>query len=126
MRQRTVRHLAIDPPITTAFLDRDGVVNRNPANGRYVTNWGEFHFIPGSVAALALLKAARIRTIIVTNQRGIATGRMERSDVDEVHRQMMAELTIVDANVDAVFVCPHDIGECDCRKPGVGLFEQAR
>ncbi len=29
------------------------------------------------------------------------------------------------ARLDAVYYCPHDQGECHCRKPETGLFEQA-
>jgi D-glycero-D-manno-heptose 1,7-bisphosphate phosphatase len=28
--------------------------------------------------------------------------------------------------ISGVFVCPHERDSCDCRKPGTGLFEQAR
>jgi histidinol phosphatase-like enzyme len=27
--------------------------------------------------------------------------------------------------LDAIYVCPHDDGECNCRKPQTGLIEQA-
>jgi len=30
-----------------------------------------------------------------------------------------------DARLDAIYCCPHDYGECHCRKPDTGLFEQA-
>jgi D-glycero-D-manno-heptose 1,7-bisphosphate phosphatase len=30
------------------------------------------------------------------------------------------------ARLDAIYYCPHDIGACHCRKPDIGLFEQAR
>ena len=29
------------------------------------------------------------------------------------------------ARLDAIYYCPHDYGECHCRKPDTGLFEQA-
>ena len=29
------------------------------------------------------------------------------------------------ARLDAIYYCPHDVGECQCRKPDIGLFEQA-
>jgi len=28
--------------------------------------------------------------------------------------------------IEGIFVCPHQRGSCDCRKPATGLFEQAR
>jgi D-glycero-D-manno-heptose 1,7-bisphosphate phosphatase len=45
---------------------------------------------------------------------------MSLADVEAVNGRM-AKLPI-----DAIFVCPHDRGECDCRKPGTGLFRQAQ
>jgi D-glycero-D-manno-heptose 1,7-bisphosphate phosphatase len=29
------------------------------------------------------------------------------------------------ARIDAIYYCPHDNGQCSCRKPLPGLFEQA-
>ena len=51
---------------------------------------------------------------MVTNQRGVALGRMTMEDVDRVNARM-AHLPIA-----GVFVCPHERDSCDCRKPGTG------
>lgn len=112
-----------DRPRPTAFLDRDGTINEKApgGSGSYVTSWEQFRFLPGAIEAMELLRAAGWRVVVVTNQRGIALGTMTRAQVDEIHRRMG-----VLAPVDAVYVCPHDNGECDCRKPGVGLFRRAQ
>jgi D-glycero-D-manno-heptose 1,7-bisphosphate phosphatase len=94
--------------------------------GEYVERWEQFEFLPGVVDAMRLLAAARIRVVIVTNQRGVALGKMSIEDVDEIHRRMVAELATNGVMCDAVLVCPHEEGACDCRKPGVGLFLKAR
>jgi histidinol-phosphate phosphatase family protein len=39
---------------------------------------------------------------------------------------MRAQLAAAGAHLDDIFVCPHDEGACDCRKPRPGLIEQAR
>ena len=111
--------------IRTAFLDRDGVINRKAPDGRYVTCWEEFEFLPGAIEALQRLTRSGIGIVVVTNQRGVATGQMRLADVEAVNNRMVSELAAADAVIDAVFTCPHDIGECDCRKPGIGLFRQA-
>jgi D-glycero-D-manno-heptose 1,7-bisphosphate phosphatase len=103
-----------------AFLDRDGTINVKAPEGAYVTRPEEFAFLPYAEEAIALLAAAGWRVVVVTNQRGIALGRMTLADVEAVNARL-AHLP-----VDAVFVCPHDRGVCECRKPGVGLFLQAR
>jgi D-glycero-D-manno-heptose 1,7-bisphosphate phosphatase len=104
----------------TAFLDRDGTINVKAAEGDYVKSWEEFAFLPGAEQAVRLLAGAGWRVIVVTNQRGVALGRMAMADVEDIHRRLRELLP-----VDAVYVCPHERGECDCRKPGTGLLEQA-
>lgn len=108
-----------------AFLDRDGVINKKAPEGRYVTSWAEFEFLPGVPASLRALRDAGCRLIVVTNQRGIARGAMSQAAVDTIHERMNVALAEVGASVDAVFVCPHDEGMCLCRKPGTALFAQA-
>jgi D-glycero-D-manno-heptose 1,7-bisphosphate phosphatase len=103
-----------------AFVDRDGTINAKAPEGEYITSPDGFEFLPGAERAIALLAEAGWRVIVVSNQRGVALGRMTRADVEAVNGRM-AHLPI-----DGIFVCPHDRGECDCRKPGTGLFRQAQ
>jgi len=103
-----------------AFLDRDGTINVKAPEGEYVTSPDGFVFLPGAERAIRLLAGAGWRVIVVSNQRGVALGRMSLADVEAVNGRM-AHLPL-----DGVFVCPHDRGECDCRKPGTGLFRQAQ
>jgi D-glycero-D-manno-heptose 1,7-bisphosphate phosphatase len=42
-----------------------------------------------------------------------------------IHRNMRAHLAQHGARVDAIYYCPHDVGQCQCRKPDIGLFTQA-
>jgi len=112
--------------IKTVFLDRDGVINRKMPEGDYVKCWEEFEFLPGAPEALRQLKEAGLRLILVTNQRGIARGRMTEEDLKEIHRRMQTELARFQASFDAIYYCPHEEGTCDCRKPRDGLFRQAQ
>ena len=111
---------------TTVFLDRDGVINRKMPSGSYVETWEQFEFLPGAIEALRMLALAGVRAVVVTNQRGVALGRMTMAGVDEIHGRMQARLAEEDARCAAILVCPHDYGTCDCRKPGLGLFRQAQ
>lgn len=63
--------------------------------------------------------------LVVTNQRGVARGMLTTADVEDVHRYMCAELEKAGAHIDNVYVCPHEKGECSCRKPEIGLFLMA-
>jgi D-glycero-D-manno-heptose 1,7-bisphosphate phosphatase len=110
--------------LTTVFLDRDGVINRKAPEGEYVTSWAEFAFLPGAPEGIALLTAAGLRTVVVTNQRGIARGRMTEADLADIHDRMRLELARTGGRIDAVYHCPH-AGECSCRKPAPGMLTAA-
>ena len=109
----------------TIFLDRDGVINHK-REGDYVRTWRDFEFLPKAKEALALLTKAGYRTIIVTNQRGIARGLMTEADLAEIHDRMIADVGAAGGTIAAIYHCPHDIGACSCRKPELGLFFQAQ
>lgn len=107
------------------FLDRDGVLNRKPPQGRYVTCWDELVLLPGVEDAVAELNRSGRKVILVTNQRGIALGLYSREDLDEMHGRLQQRLAAHGAHLDGIYVCPHEEGQCNCRKPRTGLFEQA-
>jgi D-glycero-D-manno-heptose 1,7-bisphosphate phosphatase len=108
------------------FLDRDGVLNRKLPEGAYVSDWAQFQWLPGAIEALGRMKRAGLTLIVVSNQRGIALGRLTTEQLELIHGKMRTDLARHDARLDAIYYCPHDHGQCDCRKPGIGLFEQAR
>ena len=110
----------------TAFLDRDGVINRKASEGEYITRAHDFQFLPGAIAGLRKLKRHGWKLIVVTNQRGIALGRLSADDLAGIHDKMSRELESTGAGLDAIYTCPHDRGMCCCRKPETGLFHQAR
>lgn len=107
------------------FLDRDGVINRKAPEGKYVAHWNDLDILPGVEAAIAALNRSGRRVIVVSNQRGIALGYYSGSDVEALHRRLQEHLALHGAHIDAFYYCPHDEGECDCRKPGTGMFLQA-
>ncbi len=110
----------------TVFLDRDGVINEKMPEGRYVASVDEFRLLPGVADAIRELNQAAIRVVVVSNQRGISLGLYTPGDLDAIHLELQRLLQKKGAHIDAFYSCPHDKGECDCRKPQVGLFEQAR
>jgi D-glycero-D-manno-heptose 1,7-bisphosphate phosphatase len=111
--------------LRTVFLDRDGVLNEKMPEGQYVTCREEFHLLPGVAEAIARLNGKGFRVIVVSNQRGIALGLYTASDLDLIHAWLRRSLETSGAHLDGIYYCPHDKGQCACRKPMPGLFEQA-
>ena len=107
------------------FFDRDGVVNVSPGAGadRYVTRWEDFHLLPGFVEALRVVRAHGYQAVIVTNQRGVALGHVSAED-EAMHRNLR-DLLLKSYALDLLDVayCPHDVGQCDCRKPSPGMLK---
>jgi histidinol-phosphate phosphatase family protein len=111
--------------LRTVFLDRDGILNEKMPEHQYVTRWEEFRVLPGVPAALRRLRDAELRVVVVSNQRGIAKGLYTAADLEAMHAEFQRLLEREGAGIDGFFVCPHEVGECNCRKPLPGLFEQA-
>jgi D-glycero-D-manno-heptose 1,7-bisphosphate phosphatase len=81
-------------------------------------NADELEILEGVEDALARLKAAGYRLVVVTNQPDIARGTTTRAAVDAIHARMARVLPI-----DEFRVCPHDDPDgCPCRKPRPGLL----
>jgi D-glycero-D-manno-heptose 1,7-bisphosphate phosphatase len=109
----------------TVFCDRDGTINRKAPEGEYVLSADQLVLLDGAAAAIARLRSAGARVVVVTNQRGVALGRMTLDDLASVHRELAARLAGAGAELDAIYACPHERGACDCRKPGPGMFLRA-
>ena len=107
------------------FLDRDGVINRKMPEGEYVSEWAQFAWLPGVIEAVLRMRQAGLKIFVVTNQRGIALQLYTIDQLEEIHRNMQSDLAPHGVAFDAIYYCPHDRDECRCRKPDVGLFEQA-
>jgi D-glycero-D-manno-heptose 1,7-bisphosphate phosphatase len=112
--------------VRAVFLDRDGVINRKPPDGEYIAHWSEIEFIPGSIEAVAALHEYGFKVVIVTNQRGIARGKVKLVDLEDIHARIAMAIFERDAMLSAVYYCPHDIiDHCACRKPQPGMLIDA-
>ena len=108
------------------FLDRDGVINVSPGEGRFVLKWADFRFADGVEEALKKLKEAGFLLVVVTNQSGVGRGLMTEADLMEINIRMADRLAGRGASLDGVYYCPHhpDAG-CNCRKPQPTLLFRA-
>jgi D-glycero-D-manno-heptose 1,7-bisphosphate phosphatase len=108
-----------------AFLDRDGTIVRD---ANYIAHPRDVELLPGAAAAIRRLNDASIPVIVVTNQSGIARQLLTFDDYNAVRERIDALLLEQRATITATYMCPHhpDIdGQCDCRKPGLMMYEQA-
>jgi D-glycero-D-manno-heptose 1,7-bisphosphate phosphatase len=105
------------------ILDRDGVLNHQVEVSGYVREPSEFHWLPGALEGLAILRGAGVRLSVATNQSGVGRGLMSLEQLKAVHRQMQAVASHHGGALDAVLFCSHaPQAQCQCRKPGPGLI----
>jgi D-glycero-D-manno-heptose 1,7-bisphosphate phosphatase len=108
------------------FLDRDGTINEDVG---YLTDVAKLAIYPYAPDAIRLLNRAGFAVVVVTNQGGVARGRMTLAFVEATHRRLDATLRSAGAFVDQWYYCPHHpegvvpslSGPCGCRKPGTDL-----
>lgn len=123
--------MVVKPKKPAAFLDRDGVLNRDHG---YVYRPQDLEILPGVLEGLRLLKDKGYWLIVVSNQSGVARGLFSSADVEGFHRAMDEKFRdSLGFGIDAFYFCPHHpqgsvlewAQECTCRKPKPGLIEQA-
>jgi D-glycero-D-manno-heptose 1,7-bisphosphate phosphatase len=120
------------------LLDRDGVIN----NLVYHEDVGvidapftatQFKLLPWVPQAIRLLNDIGLKTAIVSNQPGIAKGHLTRDVLADFESTMLNALDAAGARIDQIYYCFHHpearIPElrqaCRCRKPEIGMLEQA-
>lgn len=117
------------------FIDRDGTINKEV---NYVNDQKQFELIKGAAKAISKINKSGKLSIVITNQPGIARGDLDINNLKVIHNKMETLLGREGAYVDRIYYCPHhtDSGfagevkelkiKCNCRKPNIGLFEQAK
>jgi len=113
-----------------AFLDRDGVINKDKA---YVHRWEDFEFAPGAIEGMRRLQQAGYALVVVTNQSGLARGYYTEDQYQTLTDRLRQELSAQGVTLDGVYHCPHHpqgsvahlAKDCNCRKPAPGMILQA-
>jgi heptosyltransferase-2 len=107
----------------TVFLDRDGTLNYDPG---YLKVAVDLKLLAGVGSALARLKRAGAKLVVVTNQSGVGRGIVTLKDLEAIHARLQGLLEQEGAALDAIYFCPHHPNDgCRCRKPNVGMVERA-
>jgi D-glycero-D-manno-heptose 1,7-bisphosphate phosphatase len=120
------------------FLDRDGVVVElvwDAADGSYEGPHREedVRLLPGAADAIGRIRALDYRTVVVSNQPGVAKGKVSRDDLHAVHERVVRLLAEGGVAIDDYRYCLHHPAAtdptlalgCDCRKPKPGMLLDA-
>jgi D-glycero-D-manno-heptose 1,7-bisphosphate phosphatase len=102
------------------FLDRDGTLIEEV---NFLSRVEDIIIFPFAAEALRLLRSSGYLIVVITNQSGVGRGMFREAVVDAIHNELDQRLS---GGIDAFYFCPHLPNEgCECRKPGVGMFEEA-
>ena len=82
------------------ILDRDGVINEDSPD--YIKSPAEWHPVPGSLEAIALLNQAGFRVFVASNQSGIGRGYFDFDALFAIHDKMQRALAEVGGRIEAV------------------------
>ena len=105
------------------ILDRDGVINADPKG--YISTPEDWHALPGSLKAIAILNALGIKVAIASNQSGVGRGFFDEAALHNITQRMQASLAAEGGHLDFIAYCLHHPEEdCACRKPKIGLLLQ--
>ena len=108
------------------FLDRDGVINRFPGMGAYVTRPKDFHFIPGAVHAIRLLTQAGFEVNVISNQGCVSRGMITLSGLHRLTKKMIRRIKSAGGELNGVYYCVHQMSDqCRCKKPNTVLLKKA-
>jgi D-glycero-D-manno-heptose 1,7-bisphosphate phosphatase len=112
------------------FLDRDNTLIEDPG---YISNPAQVKLLPGTAASLTQLRKMDFKTIVVSNQSGVARGIFTEEALAQIHHQLEKLLADEGAYLDAIYYCPfHPDGtvakykmESPLRKPSPGMILKA-
>jgi histidinol-phosphate phosphatase family protein len=120
------------------LLDRDGVINAlvHHHDAGIIDapfNRSQFKLLPRVPEAIRLLNDLGLRVAIVSNQPGIAKGYLKPGMLKTFERAMLSEIRRAGGHLDGIYYCLHHPEakvpklrqRCRCRKPEIGLLEQA-
>jgi D-glycero-D-manno-heptose 1,7-bisphosphate phosphatase len=105
------------------LLDRDGTLIEDVP---YLNDWTKVRFLPGVIDGLSKLLKRNFRLGIVSNQSGVGRGLIQFSQLLQVNSYIVDVLLSNQIELDFFYCCLHDpIGECNCRKPRIGLVQDS-
>lgn len=112
------------------FLDRDGTIVEDVG---YLNDPDGLVIYEGAFAAVQAIRELGFKTVVVTNQSGLARGLIDENTLNAIHECLRDVFLHQGAPLDAVYYCPHHPEatvqryrrHCSCRKPEPGLLRRA-
>jgi len=105
------------------FVDRDGVLIREV---NYLKRPEQVQVLKGSAEAVAALRKAGFKVVVITNQSGVGRGYFTLADLKAAHARLASELRKRGALLDGLYFCPHAPDKaCACRKPKTLMLRRA-
>jgi D-glycero-D-manno-heptose 1,7-bisphosphate phosphatase len=112
---------------TAVFFDRDGTLVRDPG---YLTHPDQVELLDGAAEAVREVQLLGYKTVVVSNQPGVARGIITEEMLEQVHQRLRDLLSGKGASLDGIYYCPyHPDGsipryrqDSDWRKPRPGML----
>ncbi len=112
------------------FFDRDGTLIEEV---NYLGRLEDIQVFRESYEAIRALNQNRFLVLVLTNQSGVSRGFFDEDFVMKAHDAIGRQLASRGARIDGWYYCPHHPGVgderyrriCRCRKPGIGMIENA-
>ncbi len=106
-------------------MDRDGTLVVDPPNGR-IESIEQLQLFPDTIDALRLLAQNDFNIVIVSNQAGIAEGRITVPQYEAINQKLFEMLAPSGIQILKAYTCPHgEDSACECRKPETKLGTRA-
>jgi D-glycero-D-manno-heptose 1,7-bisphosphate phosphatase len=114
-------------PNIAVFLDRDGTLIHDPG---YLNHPDQVQLIDGVAEALAEFHRLGYKTVVASNQSGVARGIVTVEMLERIHDRLRELLAAQGASLDGIYYCPdHPDGvvpqyrkDSDWRKPRPGML----
>ncbi|HSW01772.1 MAG TPA: HAD family hydrolase [Sedimentisphaerales bacterium] len=112
---------------TAVFFDRDGTLINDPG---YLNHPDQVQLLEGAAEALRELHGLGYKTVVASNQSGVARGIVTEQMLEKIHERLRELLAAKGATLDRIYYCPyHPDGvveqyrkDSDLRKPKPGML----
>jgi D-glycero-D-manno-heptose 1,7-bisphosphate phosphatase len=107
------------------FIDLDGVVIAQPSHIKYVSRPSEVFVYSASILAIVRLFESGYVPVIVTNKAALSNGGMTSGFFLYLRELVNSRVESAGGGKLLWEFCPHQPGQCECRKPGMGMIDAA-